>query len=173
MVLSNKSHLCCQEISTSVHRPAVAAWSTHKHFRSIATIQFSSLWIASVEVPLNRTVRSQMNQHESAWISMTNLQNQQDHQKFSVCLSCRTEYQLRSARSIAGLALEANSSKHHVFSTGLASPWVLPQHVILSQLTSPCQSTLILRQEATAHHPKFFGAFLSMESWSMELNYTM
>jgi hypothetical protein len=38
MVLWNKSHLCCQEISSSVYRPAAAAQSTCKHFPDTSAV---------------------------------------------------------------------------------------------------------------------------------------
>jgi hypothetical protein len=40
-------------------------------------------------------------------------------------------------------------------------------------ITLPSNLSLRKQQETAAHHQKFFGAFLSMESWQMELNYAM
>jgi hypothetical protein len=40
-VLWSNSCLCCLEISSSVHRSAAAARSTHKHFTDTPAVQFS------------------------------------------------------------------------------------------------------------------------------------
>ena len=46
-VLWSNSHLCCLEISSSVHRLAAAARSTCKHFTDTPAVQFSSVRIAN------------------------------------------------------------------------------------------------------------------------------
>jgi hypothetical protein len=48
MVHWSKSHLCCQEIFSSVHRLAAAGKSACKHFIDIPAVQFSSVRIAAV-----------------------------------------------------------------------------------------------------------------------------
>ena len=47
-VLWSNSHLCCLEISSSVHRSAVAARSTHKHFMDTPAVQFGRVRIANM-----------------------------------------------------------------------------------------------------------------------------
>jgi hypothetical protein len=47
MILWRNSCLCCQEISRSVHRSAVSAWSTHKHFMDTPAVQFCRVRIAT------------------------------------------------------------------------------------------------------------------------------
>jgi hypothetical protein len=51
---------------------------------------------------------------------------------------------------------------------GLASA-----HVFISADITLPMSLSQKQQETAAHHQKFFGAFLSMESQLMELNYVM
>jgi hypothetical protein len=50
-------------------------------------------------------------------------------------------------------------SKRHLYAMGLASPYILSQHVSLSQLTSLCQSSQVRgsSKKPPAHHKKFFG----------------
>jgi hypothetical protein len=48
MVLWCSSHLCCRKISSSVHRLAVAAQSTHKYFTEAPAVQFSRVRIANM-----------------------------------------------------------------------------------------------------------------------------
>ena len=68
-VLWSNSHLCCLEISSSVHRSAVAARSTHKHFTDTPAVQFSRIWISNMNQQrwhyLAETARPQP-QHKSA-----------------------------------------------------------------------------------------------------------
>jgi hypothetical protein len=63
------NYLCCLEISSSVHRLAVAAQSIHKHFMS--TVQFSRvrLRIAVTLVPLSGKQRSEKTQNPQALLS--------------------------------------------------------------------------------------------------------
>jgi hypothetical protein len=59
--------------------------------------------------------------------------------------------------------------KHHVSSMCLVSaPVSLSADAILSISLSPRK-----QQETAAHCQKFWGVFLSMESWQVELNYAM
>ena len=51
-------------------------------------------------------------------------------------------------------------SKHHVSSTGLASAC----ESVSADITLPISLSPQKQQETAAHHQKFFGVFLSMES---------
>jgi hypothetical protein len=46
-VLWSNTYLCCLEIGSSVHRLAVAAQSTHKHFTDTSAVQFGRVGIAN------------------------------------------------------------------------------------------------------------------------------
>ena len=126
------------------------------------------------------TTRPQPNQHKSAGVTRIS----QDTRRISlVYLSQLSEYQRRHEDgrpgSIAELTLQASlshsllspiyPSKHHVSSTGLASARVS----VSADITLPISPSLQNPQETAAHHQKVFGAFLSMESQEMELDYSV
>jgi len=48
MVLWSNSPLCCQEISSVVHRSAAAAQCTRKHLMDTPAVQFGRVWIANM-----------------------------------------------------------------------------------------------------------------------------
>jgi hypothetical protein len=58
MALWNKSHLPCQEMSSSGHQSTEAVQSTHKHFIDIPAVQFSSVGIAALVAQLNRNSKT-------------------------------------------------------------------------------------------------------------------
>jgi hypothetical protein len=49
----------------------------------------------------------------------------------------------------------------------------MPHMSVSADITLPISPSMQKQQEAAAHHQKFFDAFLSMESWQVELNYKM
>ena len=75
MLLWSKSHLCCQEISSSVHRSAAAAQSTHKYFMDIPAVQSGVGRAAAVA----QSSRNSQASAETARVSRRN-QGQQGHQ---------------------------------------------------------------------------------------------
>jgi hypothetical protein len=82
MVLWSKFHPRCQRISSSVHRSAVAARSTCKHFTDTpAAVQFSSIGIAAVVAWPSRNSQASV---ETAGVSRRNSAHQQPQEKFSV-----------------------------------------------------------------------------------------
>jgi hypothetical protein len=83
MALWSKSHLCCQETSSSVHRSAVAAQSTCKHFTDTPAVQFGSVEIAA---SVARPSRNSQASAESAPVSRRDLDHQ-EHQDLSLSLS--------------------------------------------------------------------------------------
>ena len=133
----------CQEISSSVHRSAAAARSTHKHFMDTPAVQFSSDGIANMTQQwwhdLAETARFPLNRHKSARMTKTS----RDTRSSLPCLSQRSEDQRQLETHDALQTLIYSSSKHHMSSRSGSIP------------------------------PKFFfGAFLSMESQQTQLNYT-
>jgi hypothetical protein len=48
IVIWSKSHLCCQEISSSAHRPAAATQSISKHLMGMLVVQGNRFRIAAV-----------------------------------------------------------------------------------------------------------------------------
>ena len=113
----------------------------------------------------------------SRWVGGSR-RDQEEHQQFSaVPLSGKRGSAKIRHTSITQLAVPASQalslslrgvlfipSKHHMSSTGFS----------LADITlpvSPCPQKW--QQQTAAHHQKFFGAFLSMASRQMQLNYTM
>jgi hypothetical protein len=92
MVLWSKFHLACQEISSSVHRPAAPAQSLCKHFTDMPVVKFSSFRIKQQWNDLAGTARPQLNQHKSA----EGIRTVRDTRRSSwLCLSQWSEEQRR------------------------------------------------------------------------------
>jgi len=167
MLLWSKSHLDCQELSSLVHRSAVAAWSAHKHFEGIPAVQFGSVRIAAVVAQPSRNSQAWA---RLAWANRKDKGQQEHQEKFSaVPLSLKQ----RSAKTQDQQALYSKlyrqaqpslchcplspiytPSKHHVSSMGLASLSILPTSmwVCLSWHHSVKQLSPQKQQEAVVYH---------------------
>jgi hypothetical protein len=154
MVLWSKSLLHCQEVSSSVHRSAVAAWSTCKHFTHIPAVRFSNVVIAAVVAWPSRNSQTLV---KSAGVSRWD-QGQQGCQEkfFAVPLLAKTWDQEVLHRLLYKQSPPTVQSpiyipsKLHVCSPGLASHVsCLSTLVFLSKL--PCES--VVSADITAHWP--------------------
>ena len=167
MVLKSKSHLNCQEISTSVHRSLAAARSTCKFFMDTTAVQFSSVRIAAVVAWPSR------NSQASTKLSRVSRTNRNETKKrcYKQALSQSVEsylYSLQTSLVLHGSCL--------IMCLASACDSVLVKcHLSLYQLTTLCQSAGVLGSSEKLQHTtrRFLGAFLSIESWQMELNYAV
>ena len=156
----SKSYLHCQEIRSSVCRSAAVAWFTCKHFTDTLAVQLSRAVIAA---------------GSTTWQDLD--QQGCQEQFLAVLLSVKW----RSAKTWDQQVLHSKSSstsftgRQVLFilppdtsSTGLVSALWLSQHM---NITLPISSSPGQWQETEAHHQKFFGVLLLMESWQMVLDY--
>ena len=172
---SNSCCLCCLEIDSSVHRLAVVAQSTCKHFTDTPAVQFSRVRIANTNFP--------------RWHDLVETARPQPHTS-----------QQRGPRGTPGEVLGCASfreakiredSRPQVLHNWLYKqasvtvcqvllvcppniprpPGILPQHVYLLQMTLPCKLAQV--QRSSIPPEVFFGVFLSMVSRQMQLNYAM
>ena len=166
-VLWSNSHLCCLEISSSVHRSAAAARSTHKHFMDTPAVQFSRVRIAN---------RNQQQWHYLAetarpqpWLKSAGGTNRNTRRSSQLCLSQGSEDQWRCEThkhcTASSISKPSSASitvhwvlfippKHHVISMGLAWACVFHKLEHLSQLTSIYQLAPVHRscKRARAHN---------------------
>ena len=147
-VLWSNSHLCCLEISSSVHRPMATAQSTQKHFTDTPAVQFSRIWISNMNQQrwhyLAETARPQ------PWLKSAGGTNKNARRSSQLCLSQASKDQRRNethkhcTASCTSKPSSASVTVHRVLFIPppniTCPPCVLPQHVCLSQLTSLCQS---------------------------------
>jgi hypothetical protein len=174
-VLWSKSHLRCQEISSSVYRLAATALFTCKHFTDIPAVQFEWVGVAAMVAWPSRNSQTSA---ESAWVSRRDSdQGQQEHQEKFSEKGQQSKNQWRPSlttskprqASLSPLSSNYTPSKHHLSSMCLASA----HESVSADITLPINPSPMKQQEATAHHQKFFVAFLFMESWQLELNYAV
>lgn len=102
-VLWSNSCLCCLETGSSVHRSAVAAWSTGKHFTDKPAVQFDRVRIATAVIRPSRDSQTQP-QHKSAGGTSRNTSS-------LLCLSQGSEDQWRLRTSSAQLAIPASQAQ--------------------------------------------------------------
>jgi hypothetical protein len=137
MVLWSNSHLCCLEISSSVHRSAAAA-NTYKHFTDLAAVLFSRVGRANrnqqQRKPSLSIGTSQQEGPRGAPGEVLNCASQgsEDQRRHETNNSC-----IASSISTPSSQAPSLSVKSYLYPPNITCPpQVLPQHVSLSQLTS-------------------------------------
>ena len=97
-----------------------------------------------------------------------------------LCLSQQSKDQWRHEThkhcTASSISKPSSASIYLYSSTITCPPWVLPQHMCMSQLTSLCQSAQVCwsSEKATAHHQKIFLVWLSLWNpgkWSSTMKY--
>jgi hypothetical protein len=144
-VLWSNSRLCWLEISSSVHRLAVAAQSTQKHFMDTPAVQFSGIRLATVVTRPSRD-------RPQPWLRSAGGTNRNTRRSSQLCFSQGSEDQQRwethkhctsscssklSSVSITLWSPVYTLQTSHVLhmpclSKALTSIWVLPQHLHLT-----------------------------------------
>ena len=131
MVLWSKFHLHCQKIISLVHRSAVTAQSTHKHFTDTPAVQFSSSGLATAVAKPSR------NNQISAELAQVSRWKQEASQ---LCLSHRIKDQqsLKTNKHCTASFIRSRHSSGSVtvcwvlfiFPPNITCPpWVLPHHM--------------------------------------------
>ena len=161
------------------------SWIHLQMLHNIPAVQFSSVRIAAVMAGSSRNSQAST---KSAGVS----RRDQDHtgKPEVLCHAFLNDWRLKSKKPCKASSTSKPLSQAtgsylysrqtacvlHGFKTDSAHECVSAKlKLSLYQLTSLCQSAQSLgsAKKPSAHHQKFFGAFLSMESWQMEINYAM
>ena len=174
-VLWSNSLLYCWEIGSSVHMLATAAQSTHKHLTDTSMVQFDNVGIANTNQQqwhyLPETTRPQ------PWPKSAGGTLRDTRRSFQLCLSQgRFEtYKYCTASSVSKPSSASITvhwvlffpSKDHMSFMGLASA----NASVSTDITLPISPSPWNQPQTAAHHQKFFGMFLSVESQQMQFNY--